>query len=399
MKRILDNIKYVKINDIFSPFIFIIVLIPSMIFKSINKIKGRKLYLVCENGKTARDNGYHFYKYIRENHKGDYCFYVIDKKCNDYNKVKEFNNIIQFKSLKHWIYYLAADYNISNHKNGNPNQIFFYVLHVVLNLFNNRVFLQHGITKDDAKWLYYKNTKFRYFICGAREEYEFIKEKFGYPEGYVVYTGFPRFDNLYNNKVNEKQVLIMPTWRSYLGRETNSFGEKIDFKSTTYYKYWNSLLNDKEFKDYIESNNIKVLFYPHIDMQKYLNEFTINSKNIKIVDSSTDIQKTLKESKVLITDYSSVYMDFAYMNKLTIYYHFDYEEYREKQYQDGYFDYNKNGFGPVCKSNMEILNNLKKVYDNKINDKYYKNINKFFDLKDQNNSKRIYELLGGDKNE
>ena len=140
---------------------------------------------------------------------------------------------------------MAADYNISNQKYGNPNQPFFYVIHVSLGLFKNRVFLQHGITKDDSPWLYYNATKFRYFICGAKREYEYVKEKFGYPEGNVIYTGFSRFDNLYNNKVNEKQILIMPTWRNWL-REVNSLGEKIDFTETSYYKNWSSLLENED---------------------------------------------------------------------------------------------------------------------------------------------------------
>ena len=155
MKKIKDSIKYIKLNDLCAPIIFILTIIPALLFKLINKIKKRKLWLVCENGETARDNGYHFYKYVRTKHKEDYCFYVINKKANDYKKVEQYGNIIQFKSIKHWIYYLAADYNISNQKNGNPNQPFFYILHVSLGLFNNRVFLQHGITKDDAEILYY----------------------------------------------------------------------------------------------------------------------------------------------------------------------------------------------------------------------------------------------------
>ena len=208
MKKIKDSLKYIKLRDLVSPFIFLLMLIPSIIFRLINKLKKRQLWLVCEEGDVAKDNGYHFFKYVRTNHPNDYCFYVIDKKSKDYNKVKDLDNIIQFRSLKHWVYYLAADYNISTQKMGNPNQVLFYILHVTLGLMKNRVFLQHGITKDDSPWLYYKNTKFKYFICGAKKEYEYIKEKFGYPEGNVIYTGFPRFDNLYNNNLKEKQILV-----------------------------------------------------------------------------------------------------------------------------------------------------------------------------------------------
>ena len=397
-KKILDSIKYIKLYDFLSIFIFIFMIVPSLIFKIINKFKNRKLLLVTEDGKTARDNGYHFYKYVRTVHPDDYCFYVIEKKSDGYNNVKEFENIIQFKSLKHWLYYMSADYNISNHKNGNPSNALFYVLHVYLNMFNNRVFLQHGITKDNAEWLYYKNTKFKYFICGAKREYEYIKNKFGYPKRNVIYTGFARFDNLYDNNINKKQILIMPTWRQWLGRETNNLGVKVDFNRTNYYKYWSALLNNKVFTEYIEEKKLEVLFYPHANMQKYLKYFKVKSKNIKVLDLKYDIQKVLKESAIMITDYSSVYMDFAYMIKPILYYQFDYEEYRKKQYQDGYFDYVEDGFGPVCDNVEDLVNEFIKIFDNGLNIKYEKRMKYFFEIRDKKNCERIYNTINNIKN-
>ncbi len=392
-KKMVDNMKYIKIKDVLAPFIFLFMLVPSLFFRMINRIKKRKLLLVAEDGKTARDNGYHFYKYIRTKHPNDYCFFVIDKKSENYINVKEYGNIIQYGSLKHWLYYLSAKYNISNHKEGNPNAAFFYVIHVFLGWYNNRVFLQHGITKDDAEWLYYKNCKFKYFICGARREYEFIRDRFGYPEGSVVYTGFPRFDNLYNNRINQKEILVMPTWREWLGRETNIIGKKANFEQTSFYNCWNSFLNDDKFIKYVEKKKMKVLFYPHINMQKFIGKFKFTSKNVEILTPKTDIQKILKESAIMITDYSSVYMDFAYMEKPVLYYHFDYEEYRKKQYKDGYFDYKKDGFGPVCEDKDELVKEIINVCENGLDKKYYNRMDDFFELKDQKNCERIYNIL------
>ena len=178
---------------------------------------------------------------------------------------------------------MSADYNISNHKNGNPNQPLFYFIHIYLRLFNNRVFLQHGITKDNAEWLYYKNTRFKYFVCGAKREYEYIKENFGYPEKNLIYTGFPRFDTLHEFKVKNNQILLMPTWRNWLGRETNRFGEKFEFVKTNYYKCWNGILNNRKLIDWLEKNNYYILFYPHINMQKFIDKFEVNTKNIQIL--------------------------------------------------------------------------------------------------------------------
>ena len=254
--------------------------------------------------------------------------------------------------------------------------------------------MQHGITKDNSLWLYYKNTKFKYFICGAKKEYDYIKEKFGYPDGNVIYTGFPRFDNLYNNNVNKKQILIMPTWRNWLGREMNSFGQQFNFLNTDYFKNWNGLLTDSEFIKYIEDNNYIVYFYPHLNMQKFLNSFRTDSSNIKILDNSLyDIQDLLKDSQLLITDYSSVYMDFAYMKKPIIYFQFDYEEYRKKQYQEGYFDYYRDGFGPVVSNKKELIESTKVSMKIGLEDKYLKRINNFFENFSPDSSSKIYQIL------
>lgn len=395
MKKIKDNIKYLKLNDLLAPFIFLLILPCVLIFRLNNKLKHKKIWIVCENGETARDNGYWFYKYIKENKKDISCYYVIKKDSKDYKKVKNLGNIIEFRSLKHWLYYLSSKYNISSQKNGNPNQPFFYILHVVLNLFNNRVFLQHGITKDDADWLYYKNTKFRYFICGAKDEYEYIKKKFGYPKNNVQYTGFARFDNLHNIKIEKKQILFMPTWRNWLGRETNKLGNKIDFTSTDFYKFWSELLKDVELNKFIETNNLEILFYPHINMQKYLKDFYQTNKNIKFLNTSNDIGEILKTSAILVTDYSSVFMDFAYMRKPIIFFQFDKDKYRQMQYKEGYFNYERDGFGPVLENVNEVVNYIKLSYKNDFEtpNEYRKKMDNFFEINDTNNSERIYQLL------
>ena len=386
MKKVLDSLKYIKITDLVSPFIFIIAFIPSLIYRLYLLITKKELWLISEQRNAARDNGYYFFKYIRNEHPIDCVYYAIDKKCNDYNKVKNLGNIIQFGSLKHWILYMSSKYNISNQKYGNPNEKFWYVMHVMFNMYNNRVFLQHGITKDDSPWLYYKNTKFKYFVCGAKKEYEYIKEKFGYNEKQLLLTGFPRWDTLDDSLLEKKTILIMPTWRNWLGRDFNKSNSIDSIKDTEFYKSWNGLLNDKQFIDYIDKNNVTVYFYPHINMQKYLNEFIINSPNIKLVDINTDIQMMLKKCELMITDYSSVAFDFAYMNKPVIYYQFDYDEYRSKQLQEGYYDYQKDGFGPVC-------NILDEVIDS-INNK--KNKNNFFENRTSDNCNKLYEYLKGE---
>ena len=389
--KVKDSIKYIKIKDLLSPFVFIIILPLSIIFRIYNKITKKHIWLVSEEDNTARDNGYHFFRYMRKEHPSFDCFYVIDKNCNDYDKVKNLGNIINFGSLKHWLYYMSSEYNISNQKASNPNKVLFYILHVYLKLYNNRVFLQHGITINDSEWIYYKNTNFRYFICGAKREYDYIIDKFGYPKENVILTGFSRWDNLHEDITEKSKILIMPTWRNWLGRELNNLHRTVDFKNTLYYKSWNDLLNNKDFINFIEKNDYTVYFYPHYHMQKFLHLFKTSSKSIKFVSTDVDIQYMLRTSTIMITDYSSVSLDFGYMLKPVIYYQFDEKEYREKQLKEGYYSYLNDGYGPICKNIKEIIKGVESVSkDSRI---YKERSKEFFTLMDNNNSKRIYQEL------
>lgn len=398
MNNFFKKIRFIKFNDIFSIFLFIIAIIPATILKKIQK---KKIWLVCEDKNEARDNGYVFFKYIcRNNEKNDFIpIYAINKKSSDYEKVRKLGKCISYGTLIHWIYYLAAEYNISSQKGGKPNAAVCYFLEIYGLIKNKRIFLQHGVIISDTEWLYYKNTKMRLFICGAKPEYEFIKEKFGYPEENLKYLGLPRFDNLHEIQINKKQILIMPSWREWLTRKTDAYYElNYDgvFEHSKYFKYWNELLNSKELVKFIEDNNLEIIFYPHRNMQPFLQSFKTNSKNIKIASwKEYDIQKLLKESAIMITDYSSVALDFAYMKKPIIYYLFDIDDFRKGQYATGYFDYKNSGFGNFGTDCENIISLLKNAYNEgfKITNENEKIIDEFFPIQDKNNCKRIYEEI------
>ena len=97
---------------------------------------------------------------------------------------------------------------------------------------------------------------------------------------------------------------------------------------------------------------------------------------------------------MLITDYSSIAFDFAYMNKPLIYYHFDYHEYRKKQHPEGYFKYENDGFGPIVETKENLCEYIDEIIDDfKNTEKYEKRAKQFFDLRDKNNCKRVYEKI------
>lgn len=391
-----------KIKKVFSKrgCIFIRDIILGIIAYIISKFYTKKeLWLISERYNEARDNGYHLYKYIKQNCKNENVYYVIDKKSKDYQRIKELKNIIQFDSFEHHLYYWRATKLISTHINGYvPNEKAYKYIHKLIKHRAKKVFLQHGIIKDCLPQLFHERTNLDLFVCGAKPEYEYVKEKFGYTSEQVKYLGLCRYDNLLNNKT-KKQILIMPTFRMqyYIEKDEKIIDQKRnEFVNSQYYKTYNKLLKDQRLIRELTSRGIKLLFYPHYEMQKYLFLFKDMPECVKIASNEEyDVQELLKESQLLITDFSSVFFDFAYMEKPIIYFQFDKEEYRKKHYEEGYFSYENNGFGPIEEKTGELVNRILEYIkdDYKVQEKYLERKRQFFLYTDNCNCKRNYEEI------
>ena len=390
-----SKIKKITFYDIIGFFKFIIVVLPAIIYKQWLKYKKKKVWLICEKKDMARDNGYIFYKYMKQHHPEISCFYAIDYSSFDYNKLKEDKNTINWASLKHYFYYLSSEYNISSHKEGNPNQTLFTIIHIYFRLLNNRVFLQHGVLYTDLKMFHKKNTYFKMFCTGAFDEFEFVKKYYGY-NNEVKYTGLARFDELYNYKVNKHQILYIPTWRRQLDNNKK-------FLSSDYFSGLNNILNGEIFERFLEDNDMTLLFYIHTGFNKYNKLYKVKSDRIKVISSTnSDIQELLKNSALMITDYSSISTDFAYMGKPIIYYQYDKNDFIiHEGNSNTYFSYEHNGFGPVVSNVDDLILHLKKYVDNdfKIENIYIDRIHNFFKLHDKNNCERIFNEIEGIKNE
>ena len=389
----IKKIKDVNGKDIAAAFPMLAALAVTPFFRS----RYSKTWLVCEERNEARDNGYHFFRYLCRNQEQQDCYYAISPKCKDYEKIKALGKTVNYGSIKHWILYFASQYNISSQKGGKPNAALcsFFELN---NVFHPRnVFLQHGVTKDKNDWLMAKKCRFDYFVTATQSEYEFVKKAFGYDPDIVHFTGFPRFDNLHDNNVVKNRIIIMPTWRKWLrlrSEKNTRLGDDID--TSDFMSNWLLLLNSGNFAQLIEKYKLEVIFYPHRAMQPFLRDFKLENKNIKLASvDEYDMQELMKSACMMITDYSSVYFDMFYMKKPVIFYQFDEEEFRKYHYEEGWFDYHNNPFAESYSSYKDVLNELENIIraDYKVSETFLKAHRKEFVLFDDNNSERIYRDL------
>ena len=365
----------------------------------------QNIWIIREKRDEARDNGYHFFKYIKENHPEIHAFYVITPDSSDKYKVEKYGDVIDADSWRHCIYFLAAEYSINSQQYGAyPFRFDVRMLNIVQKLCNKKqkvIFLQHGITKDkfSVNEFLYGSCNIDYFVTSAKREYQFIKETYGYPPHAIGCIGMARFDYLHTPHIVENKILVMPTWRKWLdrGQTSKSTKDKQRFLEGDYFSAYAKILSDQEILQYLRKHNYKLVFYVHYKMQPYVDTFrSFENDVIVIADKANyDVQELLMSSKMMITDYSSVFFDFAYMNKPLLYYQFDKEQFRASHYSEGYFSYEDDGFGPCFDNFIDVRKYILDMIDSGCRqlEKYDLRVKTFFDLRDNHNCERTYNAL------
>ncbi|PZT47649.1 capsular biosynthesis protein [Helicobacter valdiviensis] len=353
------------------------------------------IWLLMDRDYEADDNAEHLYRYIMQNHPEQKIVFALRKESLDWERLKkERFNLVEFGSFEFKRIIKKTSKVISSHVD------LCLMKYIVLK--QQFVFLQHGVTKDDISgWLNNKNINL--FIVSIQAEYDSIvnnynRYKIGDKE--IVLTGFARHDALLkNNQTDVKQIIIMPTWRKYLSglmiKNTGVRVVKDGFGESKYYFHWNSLLKSDVLKRLYKKYSCDVIFNPHPNIMPYLKEFDI-PPYVKLANKKESLQKLFCNSSLMITDYSSVAFEMAYLEKPVLYYQFDKEEFfLNHTYRKGYFDYEKDGFGPVVETEEDLLKELENLLKNdcKVGEPYKTNIENTFAFKDGKCCERIYKRL------
>lgn len=209
----------------------------------------------------------------------------------------------------------------------------------------------------------------------------------------VVEVGYPRDDFMYNYSNDDvirvkgllgipsdkKVLLYAPTWRDnqYSAGKGYVYDNPVDF---------GKLRQDL-------SDEWIILFRAHYLVANVFN-FEEYSGFIYDVSKYDDINELYIVSDMLITDYSSVFFDYANLKRPILYYMYDLEYYKE-ELRGFYIDLSELP-GPIIEKEEELIPAIKKLADEFVYNEKYQMFNKKFNyLNDGHASERLIERILG----
>ena len=334
-----------------------------------------------------------FYKYLKNEHPEIVCKYVISKKSFDLERVDP-NDIVWHGSWKNYVYFITAGKLISTHAYGySPDFQFFSAIdrYNIFKVYGKRIYLTHYLLYGFVFNRNRKVTKLDLYVCSSKIDYDYILEASDYGKEVVKLIGSPRMDNLYNNRdiETDNTILIMPTWRLPFTKMS-----KEEFKKSQYYNNFQMLLSNDKFIEYIKRNKLNVIFYPHIEVQKFIDCFHSPCDRIIVGDATKYVvEDLLLKCKMMITDYSTVNFDFALLRKCVVYFQFD----QEKEFQDRpwgtHFLFERDAFGPIFTELSELIDYVTNMKDLSFDDIYEERIKKAFPIFDNKNCERNFNAI------
>lgn len=359
----------------------------------------KKIWMFYDKIYKGGDSSEYLYKYASQFDDGIDKYYLIDKNCPDRKRLeKEGYKPLIRGSWKHRLIFLYADMMIVSNStvfafNDHSMEMSAYIrdlakFHVAC--------VQHGMSVQKiaiAQRRLRDNT--RLYFCASKYEIENLSKPVYDYVGYnaLKLTGVPRYDGLINN--DKKVILISPTWRmqSAMLVSKNEGVERDynpNFKHTDYYRVFNSLINDKRLIDAAKNYGYRIAYVLHPIVSPQAKDFDKN-EYVDIIPATGDMsyEKVFRESSLMVTDFSGIQFDFAYMRKPLVYLH---HKDIPQHYEEGTFHYDTMAFGEICHDNDELIDLLCDYMKNgcKMKDEYRRRADDFFEFDDHNNCKRIY---------
>lgn len=365
-------------------------------------IQKKTVLFIAFHGRGYTDNPRSIYEYmIQQERFQDYHFVWAIKHHRQKNLDIPGAKIIEYFSLSYFYYLARSQYWIVNCKLPmyvlkKKKQIYLQTWHGTplkklafdIEVPEGTTFYRSGMNEAMMHETYRVDVeKYNYMISPSSFTTEVFQSAFRINRERLIETGYPRNDFLtdyneddvaaikqqYHIPLDKKVLLYAPTWRD------NSYVTKgYTFKLEVHFEKWQKMLKD----DYV------VIFKPHYLI---VNDFDIDQFQgfVYFVPPEEDIRNLYIISDALITDYSSVFFDFAILKRPMYFYMYDLDMYRD-QLRGFYLDIYKDLPGKIIEDEDELLKEIQRPYDYQQLERFNQRFN---DHEDGHASQRVVDLV------
>jgi glycosyltransferase involved in cell wall biosynthesis/CDP-glycerol glycerophosphotransferase (TagB/SpsB family) len=392
--RALDDVKHaLKRRPLWVPRILRLLTVPFV--KS-------DIWVLGERRDTAQDNSFALFRHLRRHRQDIKAYYVIDKSSPQYAEVRSLGRVVAHSSLKHRFLMLHAralinSYDIDSYLMPDGWATSKFLHYLTWRVGSRRIFLQHGVTYNNVSAALHRGvTGLDLFVATAEREAEAVRSGMGYSDQVAV-TGFPRFDNLTQDPVG-RRILLMPTWRTQLVRPSYARDREaaVEFEKSAYATFWRSLLSDPRLLELLRRTDTTLEFFGHYEMAEVIGSLVPEHDKVVVSHHGTrSVQQAILDASLFVTDWSSTFFDAAYAGRPIVLAPFDEEEFRATQYAAGYFDLERDGFGPVVRTVEDALAAITGYVENGFQREpvYEERLAAFFTHNDTANCERVIDAI------
>ena len=366
------------------------------------KMRIREDWVFVESffGKSYSDSPKYLYEYLYDKYGDQYRFiWCLNRRTRE---VKGRPSICRRHSLRYVYYTARAKYFICNTRqpawfkkrketvfvetwHGTPLKKLAFDLEDI-----------HAVSQDHKKLFYSQSKEWDYLVSANRFSTDVFERAFCFPREKIIETGYPRNDILYSEHAGriaeevkrelgipkgKRVILYAPTWSD------NQFYEKAKYKFT--------LVLDLERMRREFGNDSVLLLRTHYYIADRLelsglDDFVYNGSGYG------DVSRLYLVSDICITDYSSVFFDFANLKRPLLFFAYDLEDYKE-EIRGMYLDMEKELPGPVVQTNDELIDALRHL--DEVTEQYRERYERFYDkfchIDDGNAAERVVQAVFG----
>lgn len=335
----------------------------------------RNAWLFIDRVDDADDNAEHLYRWVRTNHPEINAWFLLDPASADWSRLSGDGFRLLGPGIQRRMLVLNADHIVSSHDEyehgGLDARLYGDALRFRFS------FVPHGISKDDVShWLGRRD--FDLFVTTSPAEHASIvgdETPYSYTAREVQYLGLPRRDALLA-KVQEtpasdvNTLLVMPTWRGHLVDERSAASSPeaalTEFAASEYAMQWRALLNSPSLREMADTHGQRIAFMAHPNAAPFLAAFEAPAHVEVLTKATARFMPLLARSSAIITDYTSVAFEMAFLRRGVFYYQFDRERFYggDHNWRPGYFDYDRDGFGPVAFDLQTLLSAIRAFLEN-----------------------------------